>query len=60
VRQIHPGAIVHFYKCDEWWHFTSMDADQVGDIRARQSVMPPEEPEETVAEPCYTWYEQES
>jgi len=46
VRQMHPGATVHYYLCDEWWHFTSMDAGQVGDIRARESVVTPDEPEE--------------
>jgi hypothetical protein len=56
VSQIHPGATVHYYICrpelgGTWWHFTSMTADQVGDIRARQT--PPEDdwddPEETLA-----------
>ncbi len=38
IRQAHPGASGHYYKCEstgqEWWHFTSMTADQVGEIRA--------------------------
>jgi hypothetical protein len=40
---MHPGATVHYYICRQaqgaqWWHFTSMTADQVGDIRARQAL----------------------
>jgi hypothetical protein len=50
VRQMHPGATVHYYECTTeagaWWHFTSMTAAQVEDIRARESVLPPDEPEE--------------
>jgi hypothetical protein len=46
VRQVHPGAVVHYYECGDWWHFTSMTAEQVAVIRARESVMPPDEPEE--------------
>lgn len=41
VRSMHPGATVHFYKCQlspqAWWHFTSMTAEQVAGIRERES-----------------------
>ncbi|HEY1705552.1 MAG TPA: hypothetical protein VGG75_38190 [Trebonia sp.] len=37
VRTLHPGATVHFYKCGDWWHFTSMTAEQVEGIRQRQA-----------------------
>jgi hypothetical protein len=49
VGQIHPGSTVHYYKCllseSQWWHFTSMSADQVRDIRVLQAF--DEGPEET-------------
>lgn len=39
VRKTHPGATVHYYRCksngEEWWHYTSMSAEQVGEIRER-------------------------
>jgi uncharacterized protein with PIN domain len=41
VRQVHPGATVHYYTCEsagqQWWHFTSMGAAQVGRIRAAEA-----------------------
>lgn len=40
VRQVHPGAVVHYYRCSGWWHYTSMTAAQVGDIRADEAVLP--------------------
>ena len=58
VRQAHPGTTVHYYRCestgDTWWHYTSMTAVQLEDIRAREAVAEDdgwddEEPEETVA-----------
>jgi hypothetical protein len=56
VSQIHPGATVHYYICRQaeggtWWHFTSMNAGQVGDIRARQALAEDDwdGPEETLA-----------
>jgi hypothetical protein len=39
VRLLHPGATVHYYKCLGWWHFTSMTAQQVSDIRAQGAVI---------------------
>lgn len=48
VAVIHPGATVHYYQCPgapEWWHYTSLPADEVARIRARRAVIPPE-PEE--------------
>jgi hypothetical protein len=56
VSQMHPGATVHYYICrqaqgGQWWHFTSMTADQVGNIRARQALTEDDwdDPEETLA-----------
>jgi transcription elongation factor Elf1 len=54
VRKAHPGATVHYYECGQWWHYTSMTAAQVSEIRARAAVTEEEEdpgyaPEETVA-----------
>jgi hypothetical protein len=41
VRQSHPGAAVHYYKCEsygqDWWHYTSMAAGQVEGIREREA-----------------------
>lgn len=42
AQQLHPGVPMRFYKClpaEAWWHFTSMSADQMGAIRARQAVV---------------------
>lgn len=39
VRLLHPGATVHYYKCAGWWHFTSMTAEQVAEIRRRGAVV---------------------
>lgn len=44
VRQVHGGVSVHYYKCGEFWHYTSMEAWQVQDIRTREAVIP-DEPE---------------
>jgi len=60
VRLLHPGSQARYYKCKSsgvtWWHYTSMDAEQVGEIRAREAVYEDEdnddeddEPEATVA-----------
>jgi uncharacterized protein with PIN domain len=41
VRQAHPGATVHYYRCEsrgkQWWHYTSMTAEQQGSMRAREA-----------------------
>ena len=37
VRVIHPGVTMRFYRCAGSWHYTSMTAEQVGGIRARES-----------------------
>lgn len=51
VRVIHPGATVHYYRCQDspehWWHFTSMTAEQVTEIREREAHAGPDCPEET-------------
>ena len=62
ARRAHPGATCRFYQCEstgyDWWHYTSMNADQVADIRARQAVTDDddcyEEPPEEVALRHYT------
>lgn len=48
VSVLHQGAQVHYYKCQGWWHYTSMTAAQVGEIRAMNTVV--EYEEEPVAE----------
>jgi hypothetical protein len=39
---MHPGATVHYYRCQlseaGWWHFTSMTAEQVREIREREAA----------------------
>jgi len=51
ARQVHPGAVMRFYLCEstgqEWWHITSMTADQVSEIRAEMTA------EETQDLVCY-------
>lgn len=42
VRQAHPGAQVHYYRCGGFWHYTSMEAWKVTDIRTRDAVLPDE------------------
>lgn len=52
VRLLHPGSTVHYYRCQGWWHFTSMTAAQVTEIRRQGSVPRDEDdywPEENVA-----------
>lgn len=44
VRQVHQGAQVHYYTCGEYWHYTSMAAWKVHDIRTREAGIP-DEPE---------------
>lgn len=42
ARQAHPGAVMRFYQCEsaprDRWHYTSMTADQVAQIRARRAA----------------------
>jgi hypothetical protein len=46
ARRAHPGVTVHFYQCAGWWHYTSMDAAQVEEIRIREA------PDEDDGERC--------
>lgn len=45
VAVLHPGARVHYYKCQGWWHYTSMTAAQVSYIRAENTVVEAEDAE---------------
>ena len=36
VRIMHPGATVHYYRCDGFWHYTSMSAEQVEGLKQRK------------------------
>jgi hypothetical protein len=40
VRQVHQGSQARYYRCGEFWHYTSMEAGQVQDIRTREAVLP--------------------
>jgi len=33
---MHPGATVHYYRCDGFWHYTSMSAEQVESLKTRR------------------------
>jgi hypothetical protein len=37
VRVVHPGATMRFYRCGASWHYTSMTAFQVEEIRVRRA-----------------------
>jgi hypothetical protein len=49
VRMLHPGSTVHYYLCGQWWHYTSMTAEQVENLKDRRFAEGNNEgPEETV------------
>lgn len=57
AKQVHPGVPMHYYKClpgNTWWHFSSMPAHKVGDIRARNAVMEDEDLEDDLCDYCPT------
>jgi hypothetical protein len=47
VRQVHPGSVVHYYWCEsagaKWWHYTSMTAAQVKELKDRKAAQETEE-----------------
>lgn len=42
ARKAHPGSVMRFYQCtstgQDWWHCTSVSADQMGELRASRAV----------------------
>lgn len=42
VRQVHQGSQARYYRCGEFWHYTSMEAWKVRDIRSAEAVLPGE------------------
>lgn len=36
--KLHPGTTMRYYKCGDWWHFSSVDARFVTRIRENEAI----------------------